>query len=73
MIKQVPCAVVSLIDRDRIWFKSNIGYPQKQIDRNCGYCTFVILEDSPELIVVSNVTDDERFNTDKTLKFYAGV
>ena len=69
----MPVAVVSLVDRDRVWFKSNIGYPVKEIPRNCGYCSYVILEDTPELIVVSDVTDDDRFNRDKAVRFFAGV
>ena len=69
----MPVAVVSLVDRDRIWFKSNIGYPHKQLPRNAGYCSRVILEDSPELIIVTNEGNDDEFDKDKAAQFFAGV
>ena len=32
----VPIAIVSLVDQDRIWFKSTVGLDAKQIDREPG-------------------------------------
>jgi hypothetical protein len=39
----VPIAIVSLVDEDRIWFKSRHGLDVDQVDRRPGLCDSTIL------------------------------
>lgn len=54
----VPIALVSLVDHDRIWFKSRFGLDASQIGRDPGLCASAIL--SPEVYVVNDATIDVR-------------
>ncbi|MEA3075555.1 MAG: phosphoserine phosphatase RsbU/P [Actinomycetota bacterium] len=73
----VPIAIVSIVDRDRIWFKSHHGLDVEQIDREPGLCASAILHDGPWL--VADAASDPRTLAnplvagDFGLRFYAGV
>ena len=73
----VPIAIVSLVDEDRIWFKSKFGVDVNQIDRVPGLCASAIL--SPELYIVENAIEDSRTLTNPLvvgelgLRFYAAA
>ena len=73
----VPIAIVSIVDHDRIWFKSHHGIDVTQIDREPGLCASAILQDGPW--VVADAPRDPRALTNSLvagefgLKFYAGV
>lgn len=54
----VPVAIISLVDENRIWFKSHYGVDAKQIDRVPGLCASAIL--SNELYIVENAIEDPR-------------
>ncbi len=54
----VPVALVSLVDEDRIWFKSRHGLEAEQIPRSPGLCASVIFSD--EAYVVLNALEDPR-------------
>lgn len=54
----VPVALVSLVDEDRIWFKSRHGWEADEIPRSPGLCASVILSD--EAYVVTNALEDPR-------------
>lgn len=54
----VPVALVTLVDEDRIWFKSRHGLDAEQIPRSSGLCASVILSD--EAYVVTNALEDPR-------------
>ena len=54
----VPVALVSLVDEDRIWFKSRCGLDAEQVPRSPGLCASVILSDSA--YVVKNALEDPR-------------
>lgn len=54
----VPVALVSLVDEDRIWFKSRHGLDAQEIPRSPGLCASVILSD--EAYVVTNALEDPR-------------
>ncbi|HEY9635479.1 MAG TPA: ATP-binding protein [Coleofasciculaceae cyanobacterium] len=55
---KVPIAVVSLVDSDRIWFKSHHGLDVQQIDHCPGLCASAIL--SPEFYVITDASQDVR-------------
>ncbi|GEO07515.1 GAF domain-containing protein [Segetibacter aerophilus] len=57
-IFKVPIAIISLVDTDRIWFKSHYGLPINQIHRSPGLCSSAIL--SPDPYIVENAIEDPR-------------
>ena len=73
----VPIAIVSIVDHDRIWFKSHHGTTVEQIDRDPGLCASAILQG--EVWVVENAHQDPRTLSnplvagDFGLGFYAGA
>ncbi len=73
----VPIAIISLVDTDRIWFKSHHGVDVAQIDRDPGLCASGILGDSP--YVLTNAIEDPRSLANPLvagafgLRFYVGV
>ena len=46
----VPIAIISVVDQDRIWFKSHHGLDVKQIGRDPGLCASAILSDIPHIL-----------------------
>lgn len=73
----VPMATVTLVDRDRQWFKARRGVDQSETPRAVSFCTHTIQQRDP--LVIENVLDDPRF-TDSPLvvgppyvRSYAGV
>jgi hypothetical protein len=76
-IFQVPIALVSVVDHDRIWFKSKHGLEVDQIDRDAGLCASAVLQNEPWL--VADARNDPRALANPLvagemgLQFYAGV
>jgi phosphoserine phosphatase RsbU/P len=74
---KVPISIVSIVDTDRIWFKSHHGVDVEEIGRDPGLCASAILGDKPW--VVENAETDPRAMTnplvagDLGLRFYAGA
>lgn len=56
----VPLAAVSLVDRDRQWFKSRAGIDLAETTREISFCTHMIATSGPML--VTDVRDDPRFH-----------
>ena len=55
----MPIAIVSLVDEDRIWFKSSQGLGDvRQIDKSPGLCASAILSD--EIYLVEDARNDPR-------------
>ena len=73
----VPIALISVVDADRIWLKSSYGLDIVQLDRTRGLCASAILEETPW--VVTDAATDPRTNQnllvsgDFGLRFYAGA
>lgn len=73
----VPIALVTLVDEDRQWFKSNQGMAVTQTPRRTSFCGHAILADTP--LVVPDTHADERFadnphvTGEPGIRFYAGA
>ncbi|WP_439877453.1 sensor histidine kinase [Pseudomonas prosekii] len=72
-----PVAIVSIVDTDRIWFKSHHGLDAQQIPRDPGLCASAILQSGPWL--VTDARHDPRTLANPLvagefgLQFYLGV
>jgi len=72
-----PMALVTLIDRDRQWFKARTGVDGSQTDRNVAVCDHAIRQPD-HLMEIGDLQQDARFVDNPVLKemgarFYAGM
>lgn len=77
-IFDVPIAAISLVDRDRQWFKSSVGLDVTETPRCQAFCAHAILNPKVELIVEdaacdSRFQDNPLVTEDPKIRFYAGV
>ena len=78
---KVPIALLTLIDKDRQWFKSQTGLPADLAEARCtsrdvSLCGHVIANN--EMLIVRDLARDPRFANnpfvkERGLRFYAGV
>src|SRR5437588_3570631 len=78
---RVPIALLTLIDKDRQWFKAQTGLPADLADargtsRDLSLCGHVVAKD--DILIVRDLARDPRFANNPFLKeqgfrFYAGV
>ena len=72
-----PAAVISLVDRDRLWFKSAHGLPLKQIPRTGSLCARVVAQDGllhiEDTLQAGVHADAISLPGGRTIRFYAGV
>ena len=74
---ETPIAYVSLIDKNRQWFKSKQGFDVCETPRDISFCSHTILREEP--LIIPDATKDERFQGNPVvagppgLRFYAGT
>ncbi|MEE3715225.1 PAS domain S-box protein [Tumidithrix elongata RA019] len=72
-----PIALISLVDRDRQWFKSRVGIDAPETPRDISFCGHVVAENMK--LIVPDATLDDRFAdnplvaSDPNIRFYVGV
>lgn len=74
---RVPIAIIAIVDRDRIWFKSHHGIELDQIGREPGLCASAIMQTAPLVISDATLDPDALANPlvagELGLRFYAAA
>jgi formate hydrogenlyase transcriptional activator len=74
---RTPIAMISLVDHDRIWFKSHHGIEAQQVGREAGLCASAIL--APEVYHICDAIHEVRAQTNSLVagpfgvRFYAAA
>ncbi|NML21174.1 response regulator [Pseudoflavitalea sp. G-6-1-2] len=73
---KVPVAIISLMDKDRQWYKSKVGMPINEVSRELSFCNHTMQQ--TQLLEVEDTHKDHRFSghpmvlTDHGIRYYAG-
>lgn len=77
LICEAPVALVSLVAKDRQWFKARVGFAPCETDLNSSVCAYALSE--PDLLIIPDLTADVRTRAnplvtgDPHIRFYAGA
>ncbi|MDE1163271.1 MAG: GAF domain-containing sensor histidine kinase [Acidobacteriaceae bacterium] len=72
-----PYSTITLVDRDRQWFKSEVGFGTNETGRDDGFCACAVLQSTP--MVIEDTLLDPRFCANPfvtggpQIRFYAGA
>lgn len=76
-ICNAPISLITLLDRDRQWFKAKKGMEDESTSRDVAFCSHAILQN--DVFVVEDAAADDRFSGNPFVKgedhirFYAGA
>ena len=74
---EVPICLISLVDKDRQWFKAECGLGIEGTPRELAFCNYTIVSNRP--LIVEDAASDARFANNALvtgapfIRFYAGV
>jgi GAF domain-containing protein len=74
---KAPMCLLTFVDADRLWFKSNVGLPVQEARREYSLCAHAIA--GRDMFIVPDARADERFSDnpmvtgDASIRFYAGM
>ena len=77
-VAQTPIALISIVDRDRQWFKSHRGLENSQTAREHSFCSHAILQPK-EPLIIPDASKDLRFSNNPlvtgnpNIRFYFGA
>ena len=77
-ICEVPTAMVSLVDKERQWFKARVGMAAAETPRDVAFCAHTILH-ADSILEIRDAQSDPRFansplvTEDPRVRFYAGA
>ncbi len=70
---------MTLIDVSKQWIKARSGTDVSETPRDIAFCSYVLLESAPDVVVVRDATQDPRFQSNPMvhgfphIRFYAGT
>ncbi len=77
LVCNCPVSLITLLDKDRQWFKAKKGFTQVSTSRDVAFCSHAILQDG--VMTVEDAAADPRFfdnplvTGDANIRFYAGA
>ena len=73
----VPLACISLVDEDRVWFKSAVGLEVPEVEREDGFCTTLVANDQDVRHIQDASAHPETLHHSLVctggIRFYAGA
>lgn len=73
----VDIALLSIVEQDKQWFKSNVGLNARETGRGESFCGHAILGDEPFIIPDASIdvrfSDNPLVTGEPNIRFYAGV
>lgn len=76
-ICDTPMSLLSLVDQNRVWFKSKVGVTQAEVPADAAICTFAMHQD--DVFIVPDAQVDARFSENPMvagspgIRFYAAA
>jgi|GEM_PF-273028 len=73
---EAPIVLISLVDSQRVWFKSRYGFNITEISRDTSFCAHIVASDRP--LIVADASQESRFADNPwvcgspAIRFYAG-
>ena len=69
-------AIINLLEDDRQWFKSTVGFDEKETGLDVSFCVYTV--EKGDVFVVEDLAEDERFAdnpyvAEHGVRFYAGA